>query len=139
MSQHGREQSAPCSSFWNNEPSRVFVARAGRHELAPVILNAEKVRELVERILSSSGRRQAISQPFADAMLSGGHRLHVVLEGTSGGLVRRPPAALGRHTQHNPGGKRSPPKAGTRAHSMTSPTARDSRITAETSPDKDQF
>ena len=73
--------------IWINEPSRVFVARAGRHELTPVILNAEQVRELVERMLSSSGRRLDISQPFVDAMLPGGHRLHVVLEGISRGFA----------------------------------------------------
>jgi pilus assembly protein CpaF len=67
--------------IWINEPSRVFVARGGRHELTSLILTSEQVRELVERMLSSSGRRLDISQPFVDAMLPGGHRLHVVLEG----------------------------------------------------------
>lgn len=69
--------------IWINQPDRVFVARHGRHELTPAILSAELVRELVERMLSSSGRRLDISQPFVDAMLPGGHRLHVVLEGIS--------------------------------------------------------
>lgn len=69
--------------IWINEPSRVFVAREGRHELTSVMLSAEQVRELVERMLSSSGRRLDVSQPFVDAMLPGGHRLHVVLEGIS--------------------------------------------------------
>ncbi len=73
--------------IWINEPSRVFVARAGRHELTPIILTAEQVRELVERMLSSSGRRLDISQPFVDAMLPGGHRLHVVLDGISRGFA----------------------------------------------------
>jgi pilus assembly protein CpaF len=69
--------------IWINEPSRVFVAREGRHELTSLMLTSEQVRELVERMLSSSGRRLDISQPFVDAMLPGGHRLHVVLEGIS--------------------------------------------------------
>ena len=73
--------------IWINEPSRVFVARAGRHELTPIILTTEQVRELVERMLSSSGRRLDISQPFVDAMLPGGHRLHVVLDGISRGFA----------------------------------------------------
>ena len=34
---------------------------------------------------SSSGRRIDVSQPFVDAMLPEGHRLHVVLEGISRG------------------------------------------------------
>ena len=69
--------------IWVNQPDRVFVARDGRHELTPTVLTASQVRELVERMLSSSGRRLDISQPFVDAMLPGGHRLHVVLEGIS--------------------------------------------------------
>jgi pilus assembly protein CpaF len=71
---------------WINEPSRVFVARAGRHELTSTILTAEQVQELVERMLKSSGRRIDLSQPFVDAMLPQGHRLHVVLEGISRGF-----------------------------------------------------
>jgi len=70
---------------WINNPARVFVARDGRHELTPVILTRAQVAELVERMLKSSGRRVDISQPFVDAMLPGGHRLHVVLEGITRG------------------------------------------------------
>ncbi len=69
--------------IWINQPDRVFVARDGKHELTATMLTAAQVRELVERMLSSSGRRLDISQPFVDAMLPGGHRLHVVLEGIS--------------------------------------------------------
>ncbi|MEO7352351.1 MAG: ATPase, T2SS/T4P/T4SS family, partial [Marmoricola sp.] len=69
--------------IWINEPSRVFIARNGRHELTNVILSRAEVSELVERMLKSSGRRIDLSQPFVDAMLPAGHRLHVVLEGIS--------------------------------------------------------
>ena len=69
--------------IWINDPSRVFVARHGRHELTNVILSKAEVQELVERMLKSSGRRIDLSQPFVDAMLPQGHRLHVVLEGIS--------------------------------------------------------
>ncbi|WP_027862043.1 CpaF family protein [Marmoricola sp. URHB0036] len=69
--------------IWINDPSRVFVARNGRHELTNVILSKSEVQELVERMLKSSGRRIDLSQPFVDAMLPAGHRLHVVLEGIS--------------------------------------------------------
>ena len=71
---------------WINDPSRVFVARNGRHELTSTILGAAEVRELVERMLKSSGRRVDVSQPFVDATLPDGHRLHVVLEGISRGF-----------------------------------------------------
>src|SRR4051794_6067392 len=71
---------------WINDPSRVFIARNGRHELTNLVLTAALVQELVERMLKSSGRRIDLSQPFVDAMLPEGHRLHVVLEGISRGF-----------------------------------------------------
>lgn len=69
--------------IWINDPSRVFVARGGRHELTNTILTREEVLELVERMLKQSGRRLDLSSPFVDARLPQGHRLHVVLEGIS--------------------------------------------------------
>ncbi len=72
--------------IWVNDPSRVFVARAGKHELTSTILSRAQVDELIERMLKSSGRRIDLSQPFVDAMLPDGHRLHVVLEGISRGF-----------------------------------------------------
>lgn len=69
--------------IWINDPSRVFSARAGKHELTNVILDRATVDELVERMLKLSGRRIDLSTPFVDAMLPGGHRLHVVLNGIS--------------------------------------------------------
>ncbi|MCW2759719.1 MAG: type secretion system protein, partial [Nocardioidaceae bacterium] len=71
---------------WINDPSRVFVARRGRHELTTTILTQAQVQELVERMLKASGRRIDLSQPFVDAMLPDGHRLHVVLEGIARGF-----------------------------------------------------
>ena len=40
---------------WINDPSRVFVARRGRHELTNLMLTSAQVQELVERMLKSSG------------------------------------------------------------------------------------
>lgn len=71
---------------WINDPSRVFIARNGRHELTTLVLTRAQVQELVERMLKSSGRRIDLSSPFVDAMLPEGHRLHVVLEGISRGF-----------------------------------------------------
>jgi pilus assembly protein CpaF len=65
--------------IWINEPGRVFVARRGRSELTTTILTEAGVRDLVERMLKSSGRRVDLSQPFVDAMLPDGSRLHVVI------------------------------------------------------------
>ncbi|MGH3744790.1 MAG: CpaF family protein, partial [Mycobacteriales bacterium] len=63
---------------WINEPGRVFVARGGHSELTTVILTAEQVADLVERMLKTSGRRLDVSSPFVDARLPDGSRLHVV-------------------------------------------------------------
>ncbi len=65
--------------IWINDPGRVFVARHGRSELTTTILSAEQVRDLVERMLLASGRRVDLSQPFVDAALSDGSRLHVAI------------------------------------------------------------
>src|SRR5690606_20280138 len=73
--------------IWVNDPSRVFVARDGRHELTTTVLTAAEVADLVERMLKTSGRRLDMSRPFVDALLPGGHRLHVVLSGISRGFT----------------------------------------------------
>ncbi|MDQ1539338.1 MAG: pilus assembly protein CpaF, partial [Actinomycetota bacterium] len=53
--------------IWINEPGRVFIARNGRSELTTLILTAEHVAELVERMLRPAGRRIDLSTPFVDA------------------------------------------------------------------------
>jgi len=65
--------------IWINEPSRVFVARGGVAELTNTILTDDDVRDLVERMLKTSGRRVDLSSPFVDAVLPDGSRLHVVI------------------------------------------------------------
>src|SRR3954465_1441818 len=65
--------------IWINEPGRVFVARRGHSELTTTILSSGEVRDLVEKMLKSSGRRVDLSTPFVDAMLPDGSRLHVVI------------------------------------------------------------
>jgi pilus assembly protein CpaF len=64
---------------WINEPGKVFVARRGVAELTTTILTDAAVRDLVERMLKSSGRRVDLSSPFVDATLPDGSRLHVVI------------------------------------------------------------
>src|SRR6476660_4787065 len=70
---------ATVEEIWINSPSTVFVARGGIAELTPTILTADDVRDLVERMLRSSGRRVDLSSPFVDATLADGSRLHVVI------------------------------------------------------------
>ncbi len=65
--------------IWINEPTKVFIARRGIHELTTTILTGDEVRDLVEKMLKSSGRRVDLSTPFVDAMLPDGSRLHVAI------------------------------------------------------------
>ncbi|SDP24351.1 pilus assembly protein CpaF [Pedococcus dokdonensis] len=65
--------------IWINEPTKVFVARGGVAELTTTMLTDDGVRDLVEQMLKSSGRRVDLSSPFVDAVLPDGSRLHVVI------------------------------------------------------------
>ena len=65
--------------IWINEPTKVFIARGGVAELTTTFLTADGVRDLVERMLKTSGRRVDLSSPFVDAVLPDGSRLHVVI------------------------------------------------------------
>ncbi len=46
---------------WINEPGKVFIARRGISELTTTILTDGAVRDLVERMLKTSGRRVDLS------------------------------------------------------------------------------
>lgn len=70
---------ASIEEIWINGPNRVFVARNGVAELTTVELTGVEVRDLVERMLQSTGRRVDLSSPFVDASLPDGSRLHVVI------------------------------------------------------------
>lgn len=65
--------------IWFNDDSAVFVARSGVHERLALTLDAEEVRSLIDRMLRRTGRRIDYSQPFVDASLPDGSRLHVVI------------------------------------------------------------
>jgi pilus assembly protein CpaF len=65
--------------IWINGPGRVFCATQGRHVLTNVVLSDSAVRDLVERMLRTSGRRLDLSSPFVDATLKDGSRLHVTI------------------------------------------------------------
>jgi pilus assembly protein CpaF len=65
--------------LWINAPDAVFIARDGVSERTGVVLGDGEVRDLVERMLQSSGRRVDLSSPFVDASLPDGSRLHVVI------------------------------------------------------------
>ena len=65
--------------IWINGPARIFVARNGVAQLTNLLLSEEQVRTLVERMLSTTGRRVDLSNPFVDAMLPDGSRIHVAI------------------------------------------------------------
>ncbi|MBO0982109.1 CpaF family protein [Microbacterium sp. SD291] len=65
--------------IWLNGPQRVHVARGGVAERIDLQLTEATLRDLVERMLQSTGRRVDISQPFVDASLPDGSRLHVAI------------------------------------------------------------
>lgn len=65
--------------IWMNGTGHVHVAREGVAERTALRLDEGAVRDLVERMLQSTGRRVDISQPFVDASLPDGSRLHVAI------------------------------------------------------------
>jgi pilus assembly protein CpaF len=95
-----------------NEPGRVFVARRGCSELTTTILTAEEIRDLVERMLRSSGRRVDVSTPFVDARetsdggplgsLVGGERLRQLVEALFVRVLEDPAVQLGHAPRVRP-------------------------------------
>ncbi|WP_270366024.1 CpaF family protein [Microbacterium algeriense] len=65
--------------IWLNGDGRVHVAIGGAARQTGLQLEEAAVRDLVERMLQSTGRRVDISQPFVDASLPDGSRLHVAI------------------------------------------------------------
>lgn len=65
--------------IWLNGDGRVHVATGGTAQQTGLRLEETAVRDLVERMLQSTGRRVDISQPFVDASLPDGSRLHVAI------------------------------------------------------------
>lgn len=64
---------------WLNGPDRVHIARGGVAERIDLRMTDVMLRDLVERMLQTTGRRVDISQPFVDASLPDGSRLHVAI------------------------------------------------------------
>src|SRR3989441_1978509 len=63
-----------------NTPHRIFVERRGRVSLSPIVFeNAGQLRQVIDRIVSTVGRRVDESSPMCDARLRDGSRVNVVL------------------------------------------------------------
>ncbi len=65
--------------IWINSPNQVFLARRSGTDTQAIALSALEIRQAVERMLRDSGRRLDRSEPFVDATLQNGSRLHVVI------------------------------------------------------------
>ena len=65
--------------IWLNDPSQVFIARAGISQRLDIEINTDELRVIVERMLRPTGRRLDRSSPFVDASLPDGSRLHVAI------------------------------------------------------------
>lgn len=65
--------------IWINEPNLIHIARSGVAEEIPLALSETQLRLAVERMLRSTGRRLDRSNPFVDASLPDGSRLHVII------------------------------------------------------------
>lgn len=65
--------------LWINSPEEIFVATGSKTQRLDLKLSATEIRQAVERMLRDSGRRLDRSEPFVDATLQNGSRLHVVI------------------------------------------------------------
>jgi pilus assembly protein CpaF len=65
--------------IWLNEPNWVSYWRGGRVHREPFTAGKDGLQTLIHRMLRDSGRRLDRSQPFVDAALPDGSRLHVVI------------------------------------------------------------
>jgi len=63
-----------------NHPHQIYVERSGRVSLSPVVFeSAAQLRQVIDRIVSTVGRRVDESSPMCDARLRDGSRVNVVL------------------------------------------------------------
>ena len=63
-----------------NHPSQIYVERAGRVSLSPIMFESEaQLRLVIDRIVSTVGRRVDESSPMCDARLRDGSRVNVII------------------------------------------------------------
>lgn len=70
--------------IWINDPSKVFIAKAGLASQLPIEISSSELSGLIERMLRPTGRRLDRSSPFVDASLPDGSRLHVAIPDITG-------------------------------------------------------
>lgn len=64
---------------WWNDPARVYYAVAGTTRLSNVVMSAADAQAMVARAVAMGGRRLDVTQPYVDAQLADGSRLHAVI------------------------------------------------------------
>jgi pilus assembly protein CpaF len=72
-------QDPEVEEIWINSPEKVFISKNAETLRLQLDLDGLAVRQAVEKMLRDSGRRLDRSEPFVDATLSNGSRLHVVI------------------------------------------------------------
>jgi pilus assembly protein CpaF len=65
--------------IWINSPNRIFIAKQGHTHLTNLVLAESDIRDILERLLIWGGRRLDVSNPFVDARLPDGSRLHAAI------------------------------------------------------------
>jgi pilus assembly protein CpaF len=65
--------------IWINRPNEIWIAGADGTRCLQVDFDDETQQRVLERLLRSSGRRLDRTQPFVDATLADGSRLHAVI------------------------------------------------------------
>jgi len=65
--------------IWINSPEQIFISVNSTNQRLDLRLDSLGVRQAVEKMLRDSGRRLDRSEPFVDATLENGSRLHVVI------------------------------------------------------------
>ncbi len=72
-------QDESLEEIWVNSPTKIFASKNGVSQQLDLQVGSEDVSLWVERMLLNSNRRLDMSQPFVDATLKDGSRLHVVI------------------------------------------------------------
>jgi pilus assembly protein CpaF len=70
---------AEIEEIWVNSPTEIFIARRGVSQRVELECSAAEIQLWVEKLLMHSQRRLDLSQPFVDATLTDGSRLHVAI------------------------------------------------------------
>ncbi|MFM7013583.1 MAG: CpaF family protein [Actinomycetota bacterium] len=72
-------QDTSIEEIWINSPKQIFVASSGVPKITNLEIAPDELRTLIEKMLRHTGRRLDRSNPFVDASLPDGSRLHVVI------------------------------------------------------------